>query len=63
MLENRPERSAGMRQSDLLPFFSMTFLIAWGILGLYMFTPDMMVRLFGNLTGEHPFFYVAPLRR
>ena len=48
-----------MRQSDLLPFFSMTFLIAWGILGLYMFTPDMMVRLFGNLTGEHPFFYVA----
>lgn len=48
-----------MRQRDLIPFFSMAFLIAWGILGLYMFAPDFMVRLFGNLTGEHPFFYLA----
>lgn len=48
-----------MRQRDLIPFFSMAFLIAWGILGLYMYNPDTMVPLFGNLTGEHPFFYLA----
>jgi membrane protease YdiL (CAAX protease family) len=48
-----------MRQRDLIPFFAMAFLIAWGILGLYMFASDTMVRLFGNLTGEHPLFYLA----
>ena len=48
-----------MRQRDLIPFFAMAFLIAWGILGLYMFALETMVRLFGNLTGEHPLFYLA----
>ncbi|MCW8828174.1 MAG: CPBP family intramembrane metalloprotease [Gammaproteobacteria bacterium] len=48
-----------MHQRDLVPFFSMTFVIAWGILGLYIFVPDRMVRLFGNLTGEHPLFHLA----
>ncbi len=48
-----------MRQRDLFPFFAIAFLIAWGIGGLYMFASDKMARLFGNLTGEHPFFYLA----
>ena len=48
-----------MRQRDLIPFFTMTFLIAWGILGLYIFASGTMVRLFGNLTGGHPLFYLA----
>jgi membrane protease YdiL (CAAX protease family) len=48
-----------MRQTDLIPFFSITFVIAWGILGLYIFSSETMVRLFGNLTGQHPLFYVA----
>ena len=48
-----------MRQTDLIPFFTMTFLIAWGILGLYIFASEAMVPLFGNLTGQHPLFYVA----
>lgn len=48
-----------MRQRDLIPFFTMTFLIAWGILGLYIFASETMARLFGNLTGEHPLFYLA----
>lgn len=48
-----------MRERDLIPFFTMAFLIAWGILGLYIFASEMMVRLFGNLTGEHPLFYLA----
>ena len=48
-----------MRQADLIPFLAMTFLIAWGILGLYICASETMVRLFGNLTGQHPLFYVA----
>lgn len=48
-----------MRNRDLIPFFAITFLIAWGILALYIFASDVMVRLFGSLTGEHPLFYLA----
>jgi membrane protease YdiL (CAAX protease family) len=48
-----------MRQTDLIPFFTMTFVIAWGILGLYIFASETMVRLFGSLTGRHPLFYLA----
>jgi hypothetical protein len=48
-----------MRKRDLIPFFAMAFLIAWGILALYMFAPESMVRLFGSLTGQHPLFYLA----
>ena len=48
-----------MRQRDLIPFFAMAFLISWGILALYIFVPAPMGRWFGNLTGEHPLFYLA----
>ena len=48
-----------MRQLDLIPFFAMAYLIAWGILALYMFASETMVRLFGSLTGHHPLFYLA----
>ena len=48
-----------MRQRDLIPFFAMAFLISWGILALYIFVPEPMVRWFGNLTGAHPLFYAA----
>ena len=48
-----------MRQTDLIPFFTMTFVITWGILGLYIFASETMVPLFGNLSGRHPLFYLA----
>jgi len=48
-----------MLQRDLIPFFAMTFVITWGILGLYIFASETMVNLFGNLTGQHPLFYMA----
>ena len=48
-----------MHQRDLIPFVSITFLLTWGIAGLYIFAPDMMTQLFGNLTGQHPLFYLA----
>ena len=48
-----------MRQSDLITFFSITFLLTWGIAGLYVFAPNIMAGLFGNLTGSHPLYYLA----
>ena len=48
-----------MHQRDLIPFFSITFLITWGIAGLYVFAPDTAVPLFGKLTGTHPLYYLA----
>ncbi len=53
------QRVTGLRQRDLFVFFAMAFLIAWGILGFYIFASETMVRLFGQLTGEHPLFYLA----
>jgi hypothetical protein len=54
-----PKGVISMRQRDLIPFFALAFMIAWGILALFIFASEMMVRLFGSLTGQHPLFYLA----
>jgi membrane protease YdiL (CAAX protease family) len=52
-------------QPDAIPFRSiglfllLTFGIAWGILAAFIFFPEAMVGLFGEITGEHPLFYLA----
>lgn len=43
----------------LVSFLLITFVIAWGILALYIFLPDQMAGAFGQLTGEHPLFFLA----
>jgi len=43
----------------ILPFLLITFSLAWGILALFIFLPDPMNKLFGQLTGQHPLFYLA----
>lgn len=48
-----------MKTKDLIPFVVIVFLLTWGIAGLYIFASDMMVGLFGELTGSHPLFYLA----
>ncbi|SHF22580.1 hypothetical protein SAMN05443144_106163 [Fodinibius roseus] len=45
--------------SSIIPFLIITFGIAWGIIALYIFLPDQMASVFGQLTGEHPLFYLA----
>lgn len=47
------------RLSTLVPFLIITFGISWGVIALYIFLPDQMVTIFGELTGEHPLFYLA----
>jgi len=45
--------------TSLFPFFLITFGITWGVIAFYVFVPEPMVRLFGQLTGSHPLFYLA----
>ena len=43
----------------LIPFLLITFGIAWGVLALYIFLPEQMVFIFGEISGNHPLFYLA----
>ncbi|MEQ9021416.1 MAG: CPBP family intramembrane glutamic endopeptidase [Pseudomonadales bacterium] len=44
---------------SLIPFLLISFGLAWGILGLYVFFPERMGGMFGQLTGDHPLFFLA----
>ena len=41
------------------PFLLISFGLAWGILGLYIFFPERMGAVFGQLSGNHPLFFLA----
>ena len=45
--------------SSLAPFLLITFGLTWGIIALYVFLPSQMASVFGELTGQHPLFYLA----
>jgi hypothetical protein len=44
---------------SFIPFLLISFGVAWGILGLYIFLPELMGKVFGQLTGNHPLFFLA----
>ena len=44
---------------SLVPFLVITFIISWGILALYIFLSNPMTRLFGQLSSNHPLFFLA----
>ena len=44
---------------SLVPFLLIAFGLAWGILALFIFLPNRMTELFGELTGQHPLFFLA----
>lgn len=41
------------------PFLLISFGLAWAIIGLYVVFPESMGSIFGQLTGNHPLFYLA----
>lgn len=43
----------------LIPFLLIAFGLAWGILALFIFLPNQMNGIFGELTGQHPLFFLA----
>jgi membrane protease YdiL (CAAX protease family) len=45
--------------SSFIPFLIITFGLAWCVLGLYVIFPERMSATFGQLTGNHPLFFLA----
>ncbi|WP_366656520.1 CPBP family intramembrane glutamic endopeptidase [Fodinicurvata sp. EGI_FJ10296] len=45
--------------SSLLPFIGLTFLITWGLVGIYILWPEAATARFGAISGSHPFFFLA----
>ena len=43
----------------LWPFFFLTFAICWSLIGAYIFLPKLATQWFGELSGTHPFFFLA----
>jgi membrane protease YdiL (CAAX protease family) len=55
-------RNAGWHHvpsSALAVFLGATFLITWGVIGLYIFVPDAAAATFGAISGSHPLFFLA----
>jgi hypothetical protein len=44
---------------SLFPFLLISFGIAWTILGCFIFQPDKMTGIFGEISGQHPLFYLS----
>ena len=44
---------------SLVPFLLIVFGLAWGIVALFILLPKQMAEVFGELTGQHPLFYLA----
>jgi uncharacterized protein len=44
---------------SLVPFLLITFGIAWSILGLYICLPEEMTGIFGEISGDHPLFFLS----
>jgi uncharacterized protein len=43
----------------IAPFLLMTFGLAWGIFALFILLPQPIVAMFGEITGQHPLFFLA----
>ena len=37
----------------------MSFLITWGLIGAYIIAPELIAATFGEISGSHPFFFLA----
>jgi membrane protease YdiL (CAAX protease family) len=43
----------------IAPFLLITFGLAWGIFALFILLPQPIVAMFGEITGQHPLFFLA----
>ena len=58
-IEQNAPYSHDMRSSALVPFLAITFLITWGLIGIYILAPETAAATFGEISGSHPFFFLA----
>ncbi len=54
-----PTRAATVPSYALIGFFLLTFAITWGLVGMYIVAPDWSSSTFGEISGSHPFFFLA----
>ncbi len=54
-----PTRSFQVPSFALIGFFTLTFAITWGVIGMYVVAPDWASSMFGEISGSHPFFFIA----
>ena len=45
--------------SAVIPFLLIAFGLAWGIIALFIVFPDRMTAFFGEISGQHPLFFLA----
>ena len=43
----------------LIGYFALTFAITWSAIGVYVVAPDWAASSFGEISGSHPFFFLA----
>lgn len=48
-----------MPTQALIAFLILTFGITWGLIGIYIVRPEWASTTFGEISGSHPFFFVA----
>ncbi|MBO9464774.1 CPBP family intramembrane metalloprotease [Tropicibacter sp. R15_0] len=54
-----PTRTFWVPSYALIGFFALTFAITWGVIGMYIVAPDWSSSTFGEISGSHPFFFLA----
>ncbi|MEM1151711.1 MAG: type II CAAX endopeptidase family protein [Pseudomonadota bacterium] len=54
-----PTRAFQVPSHALIGFFLLTFALTWGIIGIYIVAPDWSSSTFGEISGSHPFFFLA----
>jgi uncharacterized protein len=58
-MPTRPVSSQRIPASALILCLAVTFLITWGLIGFYVLAPEMAAVTFGEISGSHPFFFLA----
>jgi len=54
-----PPRHGAIPSRALVPFVLVTFLITWGVMGLYILAPERAAAWFGEIGGAHPLFFLV----
>lgn len=59
MTRSKASDAPSFSLATLIPFLVIAFGLAWGIIALYILLPEQMAGLFGEISGQHPLFYLA----
>jgi len=58
-IQSRSSLPVRIPSSALVAFVGITFLITWGLIGLYILFPETAAAWFGAISGSHPLFFLA----